>query len=380
MRRSSRFRAAPAIAIACAIVGLAGCSSSGSSGAGSSSSSAPVSDAPAAESSEAGPSAEASESAQSYTVGFSNPTAAQPILQNFQNSLTEAGKHMGIEVKSLDAQLDANKQVTDINQFVAEGVDAIIVFPLAQDSLTPALNKAREAGIKVIGYNAILEPTEGDIAPYDANFDQGEDIEGAQLLSDYVAEQVGGKGNVLGIGLGFPVPALQFMMSNYEKFVTAKSPDIKWLDTVENPTDDIAGGETVVADAITKAKGDIQAVMAYNTSSALGAAVAFKNASLPAPVIVGQNGDPASVQAINDGTMSATVDIVPWREALVGITLTKMVLDGAEYPKWVATPVEMYTKENIDQRLDWDEALAQITAGTLSCASGAGCPPELSTP
>lgn len=376
MRRYSSFRAASAIAIACAMVGLAGCSSSGSADEGSSSSGAP---APAASaSSVASPVAEEAGNDQSYTVGFSNPTAAQPILQTFQNSLTEAGKHMNIEVKSLDAQLDANKQVTDVNQFIAEGVDAIIVFPLAEDSLTPALNKAREAGIKVIGFNAILEPTEGDIAPYDANFDQGESIEGAQLLSDYVAEQIGGEGNVVGVGLGFPVPSLQFMLKNYEKFVTAAGPSINWIDTVENPTDDIAGGESVVAEAITKYKGDIQAVMSYNTASALGAAVAFKNASLPMPINVGQNGDPASVQAIKDGTMSAVIDIVPWREALVGITLTKLVLDGADYPKWVATPVEMYTKDNIDQRLDWDEAVAQITAGTLSCSSGGGCPTELS--
>jgi len=312
-----------------------------------------------------------------FTVGFSNPTAAQPILQTFQKALTGAGARLNITVKSLDAQLDANKQVSDIDQFVTQHVDAIIVFPLSQDSLTPALNRARQAGIKVLGFNAILDPNTADIAPYDANFDQGEDIQGAQLLAEHVGQKLNGKGNVLGVGIGIPVPSLHFMMDNYKKNLAEKHPGITWLATASNPTDDIAGGHKAVADALTKYKGNIHAVMAYNDDSAIGASVAFKAAGIKDAVIVGQNGDPQGVEAINDGRMSAMVDIVPWREALVGITMVRKMLDGLTVPKWIATPVQMYTKANISSRLDWDAAVSQINDGTLSCASGGGCPPEL---
>lgn len=316
---------------------------------------------------------------KSYTVGFSNPTGAQPILQTFQKALTGAGSRMNITVKSIDAQLDPNKQVSDVNQFVAQHVDAIIVFPLSQDSLTPALNRAREAGIKVLGFNAILQPTTGDIKPYDANFDQGEDIQGAQLLADFVGKQLNGTGNVLGIGIGVPVPSLHYMVDNYKKYLTKKNAGVKWLDTASNPTDDIAGGQKVAADSLTKYQGNIQAVMSYNTDSAIGAAVAFKNAGVKSPIIVGQNGDPQGVEAIKDGRMSAMVDIVPWREALVGITMVKRMLDGKKVPKWIATPVELYTKDTIGKRLDWDKAVSQIKSGSLTCANGGGCPKELSS-
>jgi ribose transport system substrate-binding protein len=313
-----------------------------------------------------------------YTVGFSNPTAAQPILQTFQKALTAAGARMNITVKSLDAQLDPNKQVSDVDQFVTEHVNAIIVFPLSQDSLTPALNRAHQAGIKVLGFNAILQPGTTNIAPYDADFDQGEDVQGAQLLADYVGTQLAGKGNVIGVGIGVPVPSLQFMVNNYKQNLASKNAGVTWLSTVSNPTDDIAGGQKAVADALTKYKGNIQAVMAYNDDSAIGAAVAFKNAGVKNPIIVGTNGDPQGVEAINDGRMSAMVDIVPWREAMVGITMVKRMLDGLSVPSWIATPVELYTKANIGTRLDWDAAVSQISAGTLSCASGGGCPAGLS--
>ena len=320
-----------------------------------------------------------SSSGKHYTVGFSNPTAAQPILQTFQKALTAAGARLNITVKSLDAQLDPNKQVSDVDQFVTQHVNAIIVFPLSQDSLTPALNRAKQAGIKVLGFNAILDPNTADIAPYDANFDQGEDIQGAQLLAEHVGQKLNGKGNVLGVGIGVPVPSLHYMVNNYKQNLASKYAGINWLATASNPTDDIAGGQKIVADALTKYKGDIQAVMAYNDDSAIGASVAFKTAGVKNPIIVGQNGDPQGVEAIKDGRMSAMVDIVPWREALVGITMVKKMLDGQTVPKWIATPVELYTKDNISKRLDWDTAVSQITTGTLSCASGGGCPAELSS-
>jgi ribose transport system substrate-binding protein len=313
-----------------------------------------------------------------YVVGFSNPTGAQPILQTFQKALTAAAARDNISVVSLDAQLDPNKQVSDVDQFVTQHVNAIIVFPLSQNSLTPALNRARQAGIKVLGFNAILNPNTTDISPYDANFDQGEDIQGAQMLADYVGKKLNGKGNVLGVGIGVPVPSLQFMVNNYKQYLTSKYPGVKWLSTASNPTDDIAGGQKAVADALTKYKGSIQAIMAYNDDSAIGAAVAFKDAQISNPVIVGQNGDPQGVQAIMDGRMSAMVDIVPWREALVAEAMVKKMLNGQPVPKWIATPDEMYTKDNISTRLDWNTAVSEITAGTLSCAHGGGCPTGLS--
>ncbi len=311
-----------------------------------------------------------------YTVGFSNPTGAQTILQTFQKTLTAAASRDNITVKALDAQLDPNKQVSDVNQFVTQHVDAIIVFPLSQDSLAPALNRAKQAGIKVLGFNAILDPNQKDIAPYDAAFDQGETFSGAQLVADYVSQKLGGKGNVLGVGIGVPVPSLQLMVKNFRNGVTKSGAN--WLATVSNPTDDIAGGQKAVADALTSHKGDVQAVMAYNDDSAIGAAVAFKNAGVSNPIITGMNGDPQGVEAIKDGRMSAMVDIVPWREALVGETIVKRMLNGQSVPKWIGTPVELYTKDNIAKRLDWDAALQQIQSGALSCAKGGGCPSELS--
>lgn len=345
---------------------LAGCNSGGTANDST------ANPAPATDSSEA--------PEVTYRLGLSDPVSAQPLDAAWGKATIAAGKRVGIDVTVLDAALDANKQVSDIDQFVAQEMDGIIVFPLAPDAVNPALQRAQAAGIKTIASSAVISETPPSTPPahFDAAWNQNSDVGGAALLAAEVIEQLGGKGNVLGVGIGFPVPALQFMLKNYEKYVTAGNPDIKWLGTVENPSDDIAGGERVVAEAITRFQGEIDAVMAYNTASAIGAAIALEKAGidLKTVVIVGQNGDPQSVDALKSGQIDAFVDLVPWRQGLIGIEIAKRLFEGKAVPAVVYQQVELYTMTNIDQRLDWDKAIAMIASGELTCANG-GCPPEL---
>jgi ribose transport system substrate-binding protein len=354
------------------IVALAACGSSNSSS--SSSSTAAASGSGSASST----STSSSSSTKQLVVGFSNPQGAQPILQTFQKSLVAAGKNLGIKVVPVDAQLNPQKQVSDINQMVAQHVNGIIVFPLAPGTLNPALNQARAQGIKVLGFNAVVQkPAAGaSIAPYDADFDQGEDYQGAQLLAQYVSQQLHGKGNVLGIGIGVPVPSLHFMVQQYQADLKQLSPSMTWLSTVDNATDDINGGQKVASQATTRYHGNIQAVMAYNDDSAIGAAIALKSAGSQNAVIVGQNGDPQGVNALKTGQMSAMVDILPWRQALIAATMMHDLLSGKSVPNWVANPVALYTKSNVSTRLDWDKAVSEIQSGQLTCKNG-GCPSSI---
>lgn len=312
----------------------------------------------------------------SFTIGISNPQGAQPILKLTQDSFIAAAKQDGIEVKALDAQLDPAKQVTDVDQLVAQQVDLIVIYPLDANSLKPALDRAEAAGIKVVGWAGMPSP-DADPGVLSSNVDTGGSYRGAKLLGDYVKNELGGTGNVLGVGLGIPVPALELMVEQYDQNVTDGT-SIEWLGRVDNPTDDIAGGQKVVSTALTKYENDVQAIMAYNDSSAIGAAVAARAAGLDDMVIVGQNGDDDGIEAVKDGRLSATVDLVPWRTGLILETISKAILDGNDVPAYIESPSELYTQDNLSDRLAWDDALTKITSGEISCADGGGCPDDVS--
>lgn len=317
-----------------------------------------------------------------WVIGFTNPTGGQAILDTVQQTLIDQGKFLGIKVIALNDQLSPTQQLADVKQLTAEHVNGIITFPLAPGTLNPALSQARSQGIKVLGFNAIVDPRvssrpyepAGSIAPYNASFDQNENYEGASQLSAYVDGRLHGKGNILGIGIQVPVPSLQLMLKQYRYDVTKGHPGIHWLETVYNPTDNIAGGRLVTEEAITKFHGNIQAVMAYNDDSAIGAAVALRHAGINTAkvVIVGQNGDPEGVQAIKDGQMSMMMDIVPWREGLIGMKLMISLLQGHSLPKVTYVPIDQYTKATIHTMIPWQKAVNEIAVGTLQCSNG-GC-------
>jgi ribose transport system substrate-binding protein len=345
---------------------------------GGSSSSSSSAAAPASTSSATSSTASSAAPQQQFVVGFSNPTGAQPSLNTTQAAVTALGKHLGIKVISLDAQLNVQKQVSDINQFIAQKVNGIIVFPLAPNTLNPALDRARKAGIKILGWDAFTQkPASGaSIAPYDANFDQGLSYGGAKQLAALVGKSLNGTGNVLGIGLGAPVPSIAFQVQQYQHELAAQSPNLKWLGTVQNATDDIAGGQKVTAQAITRFGGKINAVMSYNDDSAIGAAIALKSNGTHNAVIVGEGGTSEGVAAVKSGQITASVDIVPWRQGLIAGTMMHDLLTNQSVPTWIENPVVMYTKSNVGQRLDWNTAVSQIAAGKLTCTNG-GCPAPL---
>ena len=301
------------------------------------------------------------------TIGFANPQDTQPVLQAFQAALTAAANRVGDKVIALNAGLSANQQVSDINTLVTDKVNVLIVFPLAP-TLGPALEAAHKAGIKLIGYNALV-PTgtaPATAAPFDADLDQGIVVQGAKDAASYVASTLNGKGNVLGINIGAPVPSLVAMVGNYKADVTAGHPGIKWLETAPDATDSLSGGQTAMADAITRYHGNIQAVMSYTDEAAIGAYNALKAAGVKNTVIIGQQGDQDGINALKAGKIQGDIDTQPWKEALYALKMAQDLVAGTPVPALVEYPSVFITKANLSSYVPWSTAIQQISSGAMS--------------
>jgi ribose transport system substrate-binding protein len=301
-------------------------------------------------------------SGAAYTIGFTNPIASNDQLHTLQEAIEARAEALGSKVISLDDQLDVNKQVSDIEQLIAQDVDAIIVFPLDPAAITPAVEKAKAAGIKTIGINATLGNTDATTAdPFDAAVNQGEE-EMATGTADFVVDQLGGKGNVLGIGLGIPVPTIEYQMGVMEDVVTKGG--LTWLDRVDNPTDDAAGAQPVVEQALLRFP-QIDAIMAYNDPSALGAVAAVKAADKEGDIIItGANG--VALDQVKNGDIDLSYDLLPWVQGICYVNVITDILNGEDVPVTTTAPVQQITADTVDQVLDWDDAIAQIRSGDLT--------------
>ena len=349
--------------VAAASLSVAACTSASSAGGGGSGSTPTTS---AASSSSAGADASSSASTASHiTIGFANPQDTQPVLQAFQAALTAAANKAGDKVISLNAGLNPSQQVSDIQTFITDKVNVIIVFPLALPPLQAALTQAKNAGIKLIGYNALL-PGATSAAPFDTDLDQGIIVNGAKDAASYVSTALKGKGNVLGINIGAPVPSLIAMVNNYKADVTSGNPNIKWLETASDATDSLSGGQTAAADAITRYHGNIQAVMSYTDEAAIGAYNALKAAGIKNTVIIGQQGNSDGIAAIQAGKIQGDIDTQPWKEALYALKMAQDLMAGQSLPAIVEYPAVFITKDNLSSYVPWNQAISEISNGSMS--------------
>jgi len=348
-------KGALAAALAAASLAVAACTSASSTGT-TSGGSTPTSTASGSS---------AAQTSSHITIGFANPQDTQPVLQAFQAALTAAATRAGDKVISLNAGLSVNQQVSDIQTFITDKVNVIIVFPLAVPPLQAALAQAHAAGIKLVGYNAIL-PGTASAAPFDTDLDQGIVEGGAKDAASYVSSTLKGKGNVLGINIGAPVPSLIAMVNNYKTDVTSGNPGIKWLETATDASDSLSGGQTAAADAITRYHGNIQAVMSYTDEAAIGAYNALKAAGVKNVVIIGQQGNADGINAIKSGEIQGDIDTQPWKEALYALKMSQDLAAGTSVPAIVEYPSVFITKANLSSYVPWQTAIQQISSGSMS--------------
>lgn len=344
---------AASLVMACATLMTAACSSTGSSATGAS----------------GGPGGSATAGGKQLVIGWADPQAMQPLFATFTDALDAAAARENVKVITLNGQANPSVQVSDIQTFITDHVNAIVVFPLDVTTLNPALTRAAQAGIKIIGINAFLPSAYNTMptvpTPYDADLDWGY-VRGPYLEGKYVAQQLAGKGNVIGINIPVPVPSLDAMLAAYQEYVTKGNPAIHWLGTLPDNSDDLAGARQAMADAITRYHGNIQAVMAYTDIAAIGADQALSSAGIKNVVIIGQQGNQTGVDALKTGEIQGDIDTEPYTAAVWTLALTKDVLAGTAVPKFINLPIKFLNKDNVSSYVPWSAGVGAIESGKTS--------------
>ncbi|MGH9055557.1 MAG: sugar ABC transporter substrate-binding protein [Acidimicrobiales bacterium] len=303
--------------------------------------------------------------ATAYTIGFSRPQGRYPVLAAFQAALAAGARREGISVTSLTAP-SVTAQVADIQRYIGERVKAIVVYPLAGPPLVPVLSAARKAGIAVVGYDAVLDATGASSGayPYNADLNSGLVHQGAMLVGEYVAQQLHGTGNVLGVDATAPAPGKHAFISAEQNDVTTAGPEIDWLETVTDVTDDVAGATRQVAVALAKYRDRVDAVIASSDGAAIGAARSLDAAKVKA-VVVGAQGGTDGINALKSGEIDATINVMPYNQALIALAMIRDLVAGKAVPPVVHAPVQLVTAQDLSQYVPWSTGLEEVASGQL---------------
>ncbi|MEB3102463.1 ABC transporter substrate-binding protein [Ferviditalea candida] len=248
--------------------------------------------------------------AKKLVIGFSQTDNGNPWKVAQTKSIREEAKKRGYELVYTDAQGDTAKQLSDVEDMIARGVNYIILSPREFEGLAPALDAAKKAGIPVILVDRKAKGTAGqDYLTYiGSNF-----IEEGKRAGEWLAQVTGGKAKIVELT---GTAGASVAIDRKAGFEQAIKP-YKDMEIIASQTGNFsqAEGQKVMENLLQSYGDKITAVYAHNDGMAIGAINAIEAAGkVPGKdiIIVSVDGTKDALQAIIDGKMGATVECSPF--------------------------------------------------------------------
>ncbi|MBU3103963.1 sugar ABC transporter substrate-binding protein [Clostridium gasigenes] len=232
-------------------------------------------------------------------IGLSLPTQREERWVRDKEVIEEYAKNKGVTVKVENADYDAAKQASQVENLISQGIDVLILVPIDPLAAADMVEKAHKAGIKVISYDGIVKNSDLDL--YMA-FDK---IKVGELQGKFLIEKVP-KGNYIIIS-GDPDGMFKEGAMKYIKPLAAKK-DINIVadSAVKNWDPNIAF--KIVEDALIANENKIDAILAPNDAIAGAAIQALQAQGLAGKVAVtGQDAELAAARRIIQRTQLMTV-------------------------------------------------------------------------
>ena len=292
-----------------------------------------------------------------YVIGFSNSYNGNTYRQAMEGYLKEAAEELQktgevSEVIFAESNQNNSTQVQQIENFILQGVDAIIIDPGSATALNGAIQEASDAGIPCIIINDGPVSSEAELC-YQINFDT---IAQMGYLTEYVCEAIGGKGNIIELrgtaGSEFDNIAHEGVLKVLEKY-----PDIKVV--AEIYTDWTGSKAQSELASVLPTLDKVDGVVTQGGDS-YAAVQAFQSAGLDLPIIGGDNRGYFLKWWANEapeGYDTVSVSSNPW-DGATGLYVAVDILDGKDVPKEMIHPFGIVTKDEVKDYADVaDEAI-----------------------
>ncbi|GAA2346808.1 substrate-binding domain-containing protein [Saccharopolyspora halophila] len=230
-------------------------------------------------------------------IAMSVSTLNNPFFVDLRAGAEAEADRLGVDLRVTDASEDSSQQANAVQNAIAQNSDAIIVNPVDSDAIVPSVKAANEAGIPLVGVDRA--PSAGTVVTTVAS----DNVEGGRMAARSLVEQVGsgpvavlegepGTSAARERGKGFTEeiakhPQIEVVASQPADFDRTKA-----LDTMQN---------------ILQAHPDVRGVFAANDEMALGAVKALGARAGEDVKVVGFDGTPEGLTAVESGQINADI-------------------------------------------------------------------------
>jgi ABC-type sugar transport system substrate-binding protein len=279
-------------------------------------------------------------------IGYSELQVSGSFSIRQRESVYAEAEKYGFQIVFADAQGTITKQLADLEDFVAQGVDFIIVHAVDKEGLDSAVQQAKQAGIPIVlvarGINGVAGE---DYACYICSDGIWEGLAGA----DAIAQKLNGSAKVIELQ-GMMGTSIAVERSTGFAQGLALNPG---LELVAQQTANFTRTEAqkVTENLIQSTDGDFDAIFAANDEMALGALQAVKAAGLSDKIIIGIDGQVSAMDAIRDGELYATITHSPYTGPWA-IEVIRRIIKGEEVPIQITRQEYVVTLENVEEFYD----------------------------
>ena len=281
-------------------------------------------------------------------VGLVMKSLANEFFKQMQAGAEEYAKQnaakfdfMAVGMKD---ERDFAAQVDAVENFITQKYNIIVIAPADSKAMVTPLAKAVKAGIVVINIDVALDEEAKKAAGLDLAFFGPDNREGAKLVGEALAKDLGVGGKVVILEGNPEADNGQQRKLGFEDAIAAGQLQLLGSNTAHWETEE---ANTLMTNFMTQYP-DLQAAMCANDSMALGAVKAIEAAGKTGVIkVVGFDNVPAVQPLIKEGKMLATIEQFGAQMAANGIDYGLRSLNGEKFTGWVKTDIKLITKDNV---------------------------------
>jgi ribose transport system substrate-binding protein len=278
---------------------------------------------------------EADEAAVDCVIGMVQINQTAAFFTEMNKGAEEAAAEVGCELTIANANNDSAKQANDIENFITQGVNGLIVVAIDVNGVLPGVQAAMEAGIKVVAIDAALEEGSYDTFVGVDNANAGAQI-GQWAIDNGYAE---GSYGVVGAKNSF--------IQNQREDAFRAAVDAAGATFTQSVSGDNV--QEQAADAATNlvtAQPDLSFIYTTGEPATVGVVAALgENSSTK---VIGWDLTAEVIAGLDSGTVVGVVQQNPYQEGIEGVKEIFALLGGAEPKGFIDVPIEIVTVDNVE--------------------------------
>ena len=270
------------------------------------------------------------------------PKGVHPYYEPCYEGFKDAGAKYGVKTEYLAAKaLEVPQEVDIMENVIARHVDGIAVSALDDQGLTPAINEATKAGIKVITFDAPAPSSKA--LTYIGTMNEAAGYSAAEEL----IKAMNGEGEVAVIQGGLGAANLNDRFKGFERCLKEKAPHIKIVAREdEQGKIDITVNKT---EALLQAHPNLKAIFGVSAEVCPGAAAALKQQGKAGKIILAGFDDlPDTIAGIRSDVVNFCIAQRTYKMGWLSVEKLLDAIDNKPLPKEIDTGVLIITKANVD--------------------------------